>query len=139
MSHLRFSSQREEIINILSKKSYHPKASEVYKEVKKNMPRISRATVYRNLETLEKEGIITKIPTEPQRFENLQYNGKHAHFICNKCGKVEDIELKELTEKISKKLNSKDIMINITGTCSTCLKEEKNGRRTNNRKTSTRI
>ena len=134
MSQLRFSSQREIILQTLSNKGFHPIASEIFHEVKKTLPRISRATVYRNLECLEKEGIIEIIPGNPLRYENIRHNGKHAHFICNNCGKIEDIKLSE--EKFLEKINGENLMINITGTCKQCSGRLKNGR--NNNKSRTR-
>ena len=50
--HMRMTSQREIILKELQDSHQHLTADELYERVKKIMPRISLATVYRNLETL---------------------------------------------------------------------------------------
>ena len=44
-----------------AEKPQHLTADELYERVKKSMPRISLATVYRNLETLSETGVIAKL------------------------------------------------------------------------------
>ncbi len=70
----------------------HPSAEEIYEQIVKKIPTISKATVYRNLTLLSDEGKILKIsvPNAPDRFDfNID---EHYHFRCNKCGKVFDID-----------------------------------------------
>lgn len=67
----------------------HPPAEEVYNQVKKTLPRITLATVYRNLKEMAQQGIIQEIPDKI-----LRYDGDtsiHAHFICEQCDKIFDI------------------------------------------------
>ena len=127
MSHLRITNQREAIMNFLNKGNHHPTASEIYKHVKEKLPRISRATVYRNLEVLCKEKVLRQVLVRgTSRFESIEHNGLHDHFICNNCNKIIDLQAKNKSvEGIKKQLpNTKieQITLNITGTCSTCLK-----------------
>ena len=58
---LRMTNQREIILQELQKSKKHMTADELYSRVRKVMPRISLATVYRNLETLSDAGIIAKL------------------------------------------------------------------------------
>ena len=53
--------QRMVILDELRKVSSHPTADEVYEMVRKNLPRISLGTVYRNLEILSVMGLISKL------------------------------------------------------------------------------
>ena len=59
---MRMTSQREIILKELQNSRQHMSADELYERVKKIMPRISLATVYRNLETLSAAGVIGKRP-----------------------------------------------------------------------------
>jgi len=72
-------------------KHFHPTAAEVYSAVKKRLPRISLATVYRNLEKLAEQGEILKlsVPNAAARFDaNTE---PHHHIRCIVCGRVDDL------------------------------------------------
>ena len=76
----------------------HPTADMVYEEVVREYPRISKATVYRNLNQMAKLGQIHKvqIPNSADRYDfNLE---KHYHFRCRGCGKVFDMKLTYMEE-----------------------------------------
>ena len=69
----------------------HPTAEEIHKAINRADPRASLATVYKSLHALELAGLIREVNMEGNavRFEsNMQ---KHHHFVCDKCGRVEDI------------------------------------------------
>lgn len=124
MSQLRFTNQREAIVEFLKKEKHHPTASEVYKAVKEKLPRISRGTVYRNLEVLCKERIVRQVLVRgTSRFESM-HEGHHDHFICNKCNKIIDIQSRPRSiEGLKSQLPNTEIeqvTLNITGTCSAC-------------------
>ena len=71
----------------------HATADEVYDEVIKEHPTISKATVYRNLNRLAEMGRIRKmeIPGGPDRFDHRQH--KHYHVKCAVCGRVFDVAM----------------------------------------------
>lgn len=92
---LRMTHQREIILAELKKSSSHPTADELYETVKKKLPRISMATVYRNLEILSSAGIIKKlaISGRQKRFDwELE---EHNHIYCIQCHRVDNIDLKK--------------------------------------------
>ncbi len=92
MAGLRHSNQRDAVLRDLQARYDHPTAEEVYFSVKKTLPSISLATVYRNLKLLESEGLILKITTgDSDRFDGHTHN--HYHFTCNECMKVLDLEI----------------------------------------------
>ena len=61
MASLKYSRQRESIIQYLSATHSHPTADMVYMHVKEEFPNISLGTVYRNLNLLVETGEICKI------------------------------------------------------------------------------
>ncbi len=87
---MRITRQRAVILEELGKLFTHPKAEEVYEIVRKNMPRISLGTVYRNLEFLSKIGEIQKLELGGaiKRFDANAKN--HYHIRCTNCEKIED-------------------------------------------------
>jgi Fe2+ or Zn2+ uptake regulation protein/predicted transcriptional regulator len=90
---LRMTHQREVILDELGKSKSHPTADSLYDRVKKRLPRISLATVYRNLEILSEAGMIKKleISGRQKRFDwDLE---QHDHIFCVQCRRVDNIEL----------------------------------------------
>jgi len=97
---LRMTHQREVILDELGKSNSHPTADSLYDKVKKRLPRISLATVYRNLEILSEAGMIKKleISGRQKRFDwDLE---QHDHIFCVQCRRVDNIEL-EREQKLS--------------------------------------
>jgi Fe2+ or Zn2+ uptake regulation protein len=58
---LRMTHQREIILDELNRSKTHPTADELFDRIKHKLPRISLATVYRNLEILSAAGLIKKL------------------------------------------------------------------------------
>lgn len=90
---LRMTNQREIILRELQKSKQHLTADELYDIVKKVMPRISLATVYRNLEILSEAGIIGKleISGRQKRFDFDPSN--HDHIYCAVCHRVDNLDI----------------------------------------------
>jgi Fe2+ or Zn2+ uptake regulation protein/predicted transcriptional regulator len=92
-NNLRMTHQREVILDELGKCKNHPTADLLYERVKKRLPRISLATVYRNLEILSEAGMIKKleISGRQKRFDwDLE---QHDHIFCVQCRRVDNIEI----------------------------------------------
>lgn len=89
---LRNTVQRDIILQAVRELKNHPTADEVYKKISETHPRISRATVYRNLRFLAESGQISQIKlcTGADRFDHCC--GNHCHIQCESCGKVYDID-----------------------------------------------
>ena len=71
----------------------HPTIDELYSEIQKKHPSISKATVYRNMRQLADKGIILQIEAAK---DAARYDGctdLHHHFICDKCGRVFDLDI----------------------------------------------
>jgi len=85
----RNTKQRQLIYSIISNRHDHPTAEQIYLEAKSKNAKISRSTVYRNLNILVSQGKIiqTKLLTT-DRFEAVAK--EHYHFVCSKCDAVFD-------------------------------------------------
>lgn len=98
----RYSKNRQGIIGCLSKTKSHPTAEWVYAQLKPDFPKLSLATVYRNLAQLKEDGLVRSIGTVggQERFDGDIT--PHTHIICIKCGRVADLtdtpNSSELTE-----------------------------------------
>ncbi len=89
---MRMTSQREIILEELRKLKSHPTADELYLVVKQRLPRISIATVYRNLEKMSEAGIIKKLEYSgrQKRFDAATH--PHYHIHCIRCGRIADVK-----------------------------------------------
>jgi len=98
----RKTKQRMTILEVLKGVRIHPSADWIYDEVRKKLPHISKGTVYRNLNVLKEEGAILELNVDGVvgRYEIRQDN--HYHFICEKCGRIFD-----LNEPVETGLNAK--------------------------------
>lgn len=85
--------QRQIVLETVRKLRIHPTVEEVYGEIQKTHPTISKSTVYRNLRLLAESGEIRQvsIPGEQERYD--WYTKKHYHFQCRVCSVISDIEV----------------------------------------------
>jgi Fur family ferric uptake transcriptional regulator len=88
---VRKTEQRAVILDELRKCRNHPGADELYARVRGRLPRISLATVYRNLELMAARGLIRRLDPAggSRRFDPVPDN--HGHFRCTSCGRLEDL------------------------------------------------
>ncbi len=94
---IKHSKQRDCIQDFLMTRQDHPTAETVYMNIRKDFPRISLATVYRNLSLLADIGEIRKIstPDGPDRFDARI--DPHVHFHCSRCGCVIDLDMEDIS------------------------------------------
>ena len=126
---IKYSRQRESIVNFLASRTDHPTAETIYQNIKKEFPNISLGTVYRNLKLLAEEGEIRlrNISGSPERYDHICSN--HYHLRCEQCGKVMDVEMPYmafLDEKVRKRneylIKSHDLTF--VGLCPECAKKK---------------
>ena len=95
---LRPTVQRRAVLNFLTAHPIHATADEIYAAVNSQDPRVSRATVYNNLKSLMRAGLVREVVSEgtAARFDaNLH---RHHHFVCDGCGALEDVPWFDLGE-----------------------------------------
>jgi Fur family ferric uptake transcriptional regulator len=86
----RMTPQRKIIIDAFEKMDFHPTADQIYEIVRRQLPRISLGTVYRNLEILSTHNMIKKLEFggSQKRFDSDVSD--HYHLRCADCGRVDD-------------------------------------------------
>ncbi len=116
--------QKEKIFKYLSSVETHPTAETVFNEVRKEIPSITLATVYRNLNKLAEQGCVHRLELNGEyHFDGRQ--GMHQHGVCRKCGKIIDFIDSEISKNALKKINSadfeaEDVTIIYSGVCKEC-------------------
>jgi Fe2+ or Zn2+ uptake regulation protein len=93
---LRCTPQRYAVMAFLLEQNQHPTAAEIFEAVNRLDPRSSRATTYNNLRDLVEAGLVREVAIEGRAARFDATGLRHNHFICDKCGGVEDIEWTEL-------------------------------------------
>lgn len=117
---------KELIVDIINMSKDHPTAEQIFLKAKSDSPKISLATVYNNINALCKEGRIKRISVEDggYRYDNVI---PHAHLLCVKCGKVDDILIEDLSSYVVKRINKEiiDCDLKISYLCDMCKEESK--------------
>ncbi len=124
----RRTKQREAILRLLKGTSCHPTADQIYDEIRKKMPNISKGTVYRNLKVLQEMGLTSELNLNGtvSRFEVKQ--DSHYHFRCERCGRVFDVDEpvdKELDRRVALRTGLKisHHQLEFRGLCRDCQHE----------------
>jgi Fe2+ or Zn2+ uptake regulation protein len=86
----RLTRPRRIILEVVRATGAHPTAAFVYRRVRRRLPRVSLATVYRNLRMLAAEGFLAeRADTAGMRFDGN--SDPHDHFTCLECGRIYDV------------------------------------------------
>ena len=86
--------QREAVFKELMRNNNHPTADDIYMKLRTELPQISLATVYRNLEQMVKIGRVRKIMIAGSRARFEPANESHFHLYCIKCKQLKDVDFK---------------------------------------------
>jgi Fur family peroxide stress response transcriptional regulator len=93
---LRATPQRYAVLEYLAKRSVHATAEEIFRAINRRDPRASRATVYNSLRSLEQAGLVREVVSAGSAARYDASLHRHHHFVCERCGVVEDIPWFEL-------------------------------------------
>src|SRR5437763_16589537 len=91
-SGLRSTPQRYAVMAFLIEQAGHPTAAEIFEAVNRLDPRSSRATTYNNLRDLVHAGLVREVAVEGRAARFDAKGMRHHHFICDRCGHVEDMK-----------------------------------------------
>src|SRR5262249_51938370 len=86
-----FTRQRAAVFEYLGRAKHHPTAEEVFVAVKRELPKISLATVYKNLEALVACGAASKLTSGDSATCYEIRTDPHFHSRCLKCGRITDV------------------------------------------------
>ena len=83
--------QREATLRAARSAGDHPTADVVFDAVRREMPRISLGTVYRNLQRLVEEGELGLAPVRDRVSRFDPNTDPHDHFVCVECARIIDV------------------------------------------------
>ncbi len=88
--------QRHVIYEILKGMQGHPSPEEVYARVKRRVPSISLATVYKNLHLFIESGIFHEVSLHHGSLRMETNHRPHHHLVCTACKSISDIDAEDL-------------------------------------------
>lgn len=93
---IRFTPQRQYIIEELIDNRMHPTVNDIYLKVRERYSNISLSTVYQTLALLQRNGLLNEFKTgELSHYDPIVL--PHAHGICSKCGAIVDLNTNDKT------------------------------------------
>jgi Fur family transcriptional regulator, peroxide stress response regulator len=122
-SGLRCTPQRYAVMAFLMECKRHPTAAEIFEAVNHADPRSSRATTYNNLRDLVNAGLVREVAVEGRAARFDAAGMRHHHFICDRCGNVEDVEWYEVARPAARALGNRILRqceLIFRGLCTKC-------------------
>jgi len=127
-SGLRCTPQRYSVMSFLLEHPGHPTAAEISEAINSVDPRSSRATTYNNLRDLVEAGLVREVAVEGRAARFDARNIQHHHFICDRCGKVEDVEYYTVPSPAAGSLGKRVVReceLIIRGLCNQCVPQRR--------------
>jgi Fe2+ or Zn2+ uptake regulation protein len=122
-SGLKCTPQRYAVMKFLVEHTSHPTAAEIFEAVNRVDPRSSRATIYNNLSDLVQAGLVREVAVEGRAARFDAKGMRHHHFICDRCGNVEDMEWYDVPQPVSGSLGKRvlrECELIFRGLCTKC-------------------
>jgi len=126
---LTLTPQRRAILRAVLHADDHPTADRVHAALARRRFRVSRATVFRTLESFARLGVISKAchPGSAVRYDRR--TDRHHHLVCLRCDRVIDISdarLDALPVPDTRRFGFvvSDFSVQLRGICKECRKQE---------------
>ncbi len=117
--------QRQAIYRVLAESEEHPQPEAIYRRVKRLIPAISLATVYKNVKTFVALGLLQEVGSEAGSYRLDANLDRHHHLVCVQCKAVVDFYDRRLdriraTEAHPKNFRILGYQVEALGVCPAC-------------------
>jgi Fur family peroxide stress response transcriptional regulator len=117
--------QRQVLYEVMKTMHGHPSPEEVYARMKKKVPAISLATVYKNIHLFVESGVFSKVSMHHGSLRVEMNDTAHHHMVCSKCKAITDIGEKELglvtkRDKLPGGFLVERYAVDVIGICAKC-------------------
>jgi len=122
--------QRQVIYDALIAMPGHPSPEEVYAKVRRRIPSISLATVYKNLNRFLKAGLLQEMSVHHGSLRVEVNDHPHHHLVCSSCKKIEDIDSEQIGPlhvrgRLPKGFAVQRYSVDVIGLCARCRGKKK--------------
>ena len=127
---LALTHQRQVLYEVMQSMPGHPNPEEVYARVKKRIPVISLATVYKNIHLFIEKGVLKEVSMHHGSLR-VELNGHaHHHMICSHCKVIldvaeEDLGVLPVPQRLPGGFHVERYAIDVIGTCAACQNAER--------------
>jgi len=120
--------QRRAILDVLLSRDDHPTADQVAADLGSRIAGISKATVYRTLETLVASGLLLRVCHHGAAARYDIRTDRHHHLVCDVCGQMTDFEEEKLDELplpsfARAGFRVRDYSVHVRGLCKKCARD----------------
>jgi Fur family peroxide stress response transcriptional regulator len=122
--------QRQVLYEVMQAMPGHPSPEEVYARVKKRVPAISLATVYKNIHLFVERGVLKELSMHHGSLRVELNSVHHHHIVCSHCKAITDIEEKDLgvlpaLRELPGGFQVERYSIDVIGICAACQKAKR--------------
>lgn len=113
--------QRIALMDYLLSHRTHPSVDEIYNDLYPSIPTLSKTTVYNTMKLFVAKGVALMIEIDEKNARFDGYVHHHAHFICQHCGAIFDIDVTEnATLNVPNGFSKNEVQIYVKGVCQKC-------------------
>jgi Fur family transcriptional regulator, peroxide stress response regulator len=119
--------QRQVVYEVLHATPGHPSPEEVYFRVKRRIPSVSLATVYKNIHAFLESGIFHEVSLHHGSLRVETNPRPHHHLVCTVCKSITDIDEAELglrpkSARLPRGFVVERYAVDVLGRCAACQK-----------------
>lgn len=85
--------QRIRVFEYLNKNQCHPTAEQIFEGLKREIPTLSKTTIYNALNLFLENGLVRAVNIEEHETRYDIITEKHGHFKCEICGEIIDFSI----------------------------------------------
>ncbi len=116
--------QRVAVYKALLESEEHPTPEMLFRRVRRGMPSLSLATVYKALDALEKLGLVQALEADSDSRRYDANMDRHHHLVCTRCRSVIDFydagfDRLKPTGKLTR-FSPRSVSVKILGLCASC-------------------
>jgi len=117
--------QRQVLYEVMQTMPGHPSPEEVYARVKKRIPAISLATVYKNIHLFVASGVLKEVSLHHGSLRVEMNSHVHHHLVCSQCKAIVDIDEEQLglrpkLRELPGGFQAERYAIDVIGICADC-------------------
>ncbi len=121
--------QREVIYRVAASRIDHPTPEAIYDLVKREIPSVSLATVYKNLNIFLEAGLLREVTMHHGSLRLDPNTHPHHHLVCERCKSIADlpgegVEPVRIRSKLPKGFRVERYSVEFTGLCPKCAQRQ---------------